>query len=104
MDLALGLQNLLSPMTLRARILSDATLNLILGEINKSVDIVPKGYLTEDQWSAKWKYTRTNTKRYLRVALEAGILVRKDIRIVTKSRRRLMAHYGPPIRRKNKQP
>jgi hypothetical protein len=36
--------------------------------------------------------------------LEAGILVRKDIRILTKGRRRLMAHYGPPIRRKNKQP
>ena len=91
-------------MTLRARILSDEILNLIIGEINKSVDIVPKGYRTEEQWSEKWKYTRTNAKRYLRVALEAGILVRKDIRILTKGRRRLMAHYGPPIRRKNKQP
>jgi hypothetical protein len=84
-------------MTKRARILSDETLNLILGEINKSVEPVPKGYRTEEQWAAKWKYTRTNTKRYLRVALDAGILVRKDLRIVTKGRRRLMAHYGPPI-------
>jgi hypothetical protein len=91
-------------MTKRARILSDETLNLILGEINKSVEPVPKGYRTEEQWAAKWKYTRTNTKRYIRVALEAGILVRKDLRIITKGRRRLMAHYGPPIRRKNKQP
>jgi hypothetical protein len=91
-------------MTKRARILSDETLNLILGEINKSVEPVPKGYRTEEQWAEKWKYTRTNTKRYIRVALEAGILVRKDLRIVTKGRRRLMAHYGPPIRRKNKQP
>lgn len=91
-------------MTRRARILSDETLDLILGEINKSVEPVPKGYRTEEQWAAKWKYTRTNTKRYIRVALEAGILVRKDIRVITKGRRRLMAHYGPPIRRKNKQP
>ena len=91
-------------MTKRARILSDETLNLILGEINKSVEPVPKGYRTEEQWAAKWKYTRTNTKRYIRVALEAGILVRRDLRIITKGRRRLMAHYGPPIRRKNKQP
>lgn len=103
MDLALGLQNLFSPMTRRARILSDATLDLILGEINKSVEPVPKGYLTEEQWSAKWKYTRTNTKRYIRVALDAGILTRKDFRVITKGRRRLMAHYGPPIR-KRKQP
>jgi hypothetical protein len=91
-------------MTLRARILSDATLALIIGEINKAVEPVPKGYRTEEQWAAKWKYTRTNTKRYIRVALEAGILVRLNLRIVTKGRRRLMAHYGPPIRRKNKQP
>jgi len=79
----------------------DSVLKAVLADIHKTAEKPAPGYLTREQWAAKWKLkANANAEIYLKRALAIGVLVRRDYRVVTKGRLRKMAHFGPPSKRK----
>ena len=88
---------------LYARNVTDPVLRAVLSDINKSAQKPDKGFLTREQWAKKWGIGASgHADKYISHAVKIGQLVRRDFRVVTKSRLRLMAHFGPPP--KNKRP
>ena len=85
---------------LYARTVSDPILKAVLADINKSAQKPDTGYLTREGWAKLWGIASNNAERYIRHAITMGKLERRDYRVVTKSRLRLMAHFGPPPKRK----
>jgi hypothetical protein len=84
---------------LYTRVGNDPVLLAVMAEINKSAVKPPKGFLTRDQWAAKWKLKAGHTAMiYIRKALSIGALVKARYRVhIGKSGRlRTLDHYGPP--------
>lgn len=84
---------------LYTRVGNDPVLLAVMAEINKSAVKPPKGFLTRDQWAAKWKLKAGHTASiYIKKAMQIGALVSAPYRIlIGKSRRiRTVMHYGPP--------
>jgi Fic family protein len=84
---------------LYTRVGNDPVLLAVMAEINKSAVKPPKGFLTRDQWAAKWKLKAGHTAMtYIKKALAIGALVkaRYRIRIGNSGRLRTLDHYGPP--------
>lgn len=102
----------LHPLTLMAkskkrmlytRVGNDPVLLAVMAEINRSAVKPPKGFLTRDQWAAKWKLKAGHTASiYIKKALDLGVLVKARYRILIgkSGRLRTVDHYGPPPRRK----
>lgn len=80
----------------------DAVLKAVLAEIHKGAETVPPGFLTIAQWGKRWNRTKTQTTRYIELALKGGILIEKRFRIVTKNRLMKVSHYGPPPKKPRK--
>jgi len=85
---------------LYSRTVSEPILRAVLADINKSAQTPDKGFLTREQWAKLWKIAPNNAERYIRHAMKMGKLVQRDFRVVTKTRLRKMAHFGPPPKRK----
>ena len=88
---------------LYTRVGNDPVLLAVMAEINRSAVKPPKGYLTRDQWAAKWKLKAGHTASiYIKKALDLGVLVKARYRIlIGKSGRiRTVDHYGPPIKKR----
>jgi len=85
---------------LYARTVSDPILKAVLADIHKSAQKPDNGFRTREQWAILWGIASNNAERYIRHAITMGKLERRDYRVVTKSRLRLMAHFGPPLKRK----
>jgi len=84
-----------------ARKTIDPTLAAVLAEIHKSAQRPDKGFLTREQWTAKWKLKSMGQAYvYIQKAVDAGILVQRDYRIISKGRLLKMAHFGPPPKNK----
>jgi Fic family protein len=82
-----------------ARAGTDPILLAVMAEINKSAVKPPKGFLTRDQWAAKWGVKAAHTASiYINKAVKLGVLVKARYRILTGTGGRLRAvdHYGPP--------
>ena len=79
----------------------DPVLKAVLAEIHKSVQKPDAGFLTIDQWSQHWGYAHVQTSRLIQIAIKAKILERRDFRVSTHNRVRLMAHYGKPNKSKS---
>jgi hypothetical protein len=85
---------------LYTRVGNDPVLLAVMAEINRSAVKPPKGYLTRDQWAAKWKLKAGHTASiYIKKAMDIGALVKVRYRILIGKSNRLRAvdHYGPPI-------
>jgi Fic family protein len=85
---------------LYTRVGNDPVLLAVMAEINRSAVKPPKGYLTRDQWAAKWKLKSGHTASiYLAQALKIGVLVKARYRILIgdSGRLRTVDHYGPPL-------
>lgn len=80
----------------------DEILRAVLAEIHRSVQKPDKGFLTIAGWGKKWGYAHVQTSRLVAIAVKAGLLERRDFRICTSGRVRLMAHYGKPAKRTHK--
>lgn len=76
----------------------DSILKAVLAEIHKTVQKPDRGFFTIEQWSVKWGYAHVQCRRLIEIAIKARILERRDFRISTHGRVRLMAHYGKPIK------
>ena len=88
---------------LYTRVGNDPVLLAVMAELNRSAVKPPKGYLTRDQWAAKWKVKAAHTASiYIAKAVKMGVLVKARYRILTGDGGRLRAvdHYGPPTKRK----
>ena len=86
---------------LYTRVGNDPVLLAVMAEINRSAVKPPKGYLTRDQWAAKWKLKAGHTASiYIKKAMDIGALVKVRYRVLIGKSNRLRAvdHYGPPIR------
>ena len=84
---------------LYTRVGSDPVLLAVMAEIHRSAVKPPKGFLTRDQWAAKWKLKSGHTASlYIAKAVAIGVLVKSRYRIfIGKSKRvRAVDHYGPP--------
>lgn len=87
---------------LYSRAVSEPILRAVLADINKSAQKPEPGFRTREQWATLWRIAPNNADRYIQHAMKMGKLVRREYRVVTKSRLRLMAHFGPPGRHKGK--
>jgi len=88
---------------LYTRVGNDPILLAVMAEINRSAVKPPKGFLTRDQWAAKWQVKASHTAgMYIAKALKMGVLVKARYRILTGKGGRLRAidHYGPPPRKR----
>jgi len=88
---------------LYTRVGNDPILLAVMAEINRSAVKPPKGYLTRDQWAAKWKLKAGHTASiYIKKAMDIGALVKARYRILIGKSNRLRAvdHYGPPLRKR----
>jgi hypothetical protein len=88
---------------LYTRVGKDPVLLAVMAEINRSAVKPPKGYLTRDQWAAKWKLKAGHTASiYIKKAMDIGALVKARYRILIGKSNRLRAvdHYGPPLRKR----
>ncbi len=85
---------------LYARTVNEPILKAVLADINKSAQTPDPGFRTREGWAKVWGIASNNAERYIRHAITMGKLVRRDFRVVTKTRLRLMAHFGPPSKRK----
>lgn len=84
---------------LYTRVGKDPVLLAVMAEINRSAVKPPKGFLTRDQWAAKWKLKGGHTASiYINKAMKIGALVKARYRILVGSSKRIRAvdHYGPP--------
>ena len=84
---------------LYTRVGNDPVLLAVMAEINRSAVKPPKGFLTRDQWAAKWKLKAGHTASiYIKKALDLGVLVKARYRILIgkSGRLRTVDHYGPP--------
>lgn len=72
----------------------DEVLRAVLAEIHKSVQKPDKGFLTIRQWAERWGYKNVQAGRIILRAVKVGILIRKDFRVCTRGRVRVMGHYG----------
>jgi hypothetical protein len=87
---------------LYSRTVSEPILRAVLADINKSAQMPDKGFLTREQWAKLWKIAPNNAERYIRHAMKIGKLEHRDFRVVTKTRLRKMAHFGPPGKTKGR--
>jgi hypothetical protein len=85
---------------LYARTVNEPILKAVLADINKSAQTPDPGFRTREGWAKLWGIASNNAERYIRHAMKMGKLVRRDFRVVTKTRLRLMAHFGPPTRKR----
>ena len=88
---------------LYTRVGNDPVLLAVMAEINRSAVKPPKGYMTRDQWAAKWKLKAGHTASiYIKKAMDIGALVKVRYRVLIGKSNRLRAvdHYGPPIRKR----
>ena len=72
----------------------DAVLRAVLAEIHKTVQKPDKGFLTIRQWAERWGYKNVQAGRIILRAVSVGILQRKNFRVCTNGRVRVMGHYG----------
>ena len=88
---------------LYTRVGNDPVLLAVMAEINRSAVKPPKGYMTRDQWAAKWKLKAGHTASiYIKKALDLGVLVKARYRILIgeSGRLRTVDHYGPPLKKR----
>jgi len=85
---------------LYSRAVSEPILRAVLADINKSAQKPDAGFRTREQWAPLWGIASNNAERYIRHAMKMGKLVQRDFRVVTKTRLRKMAHFGPPAKRR----
>lgn len=77
----------------------DEVLRAVLAEIHKSVQKPDKGFLTIRQWAERWGYKNVQAGRIILRAVKVGILIKKNFRVCTKGRVRVMGHYGLAVGR-----
>lgn len=75
---------------------TDPVLAAVLAEIHKTAVKPPKGFLMMKEWGKRWNLVGGQSHKYMAIALEKGLLVMREYRVVTEGRLRLMKHYGPP--------
>jgi hypothetical protein len=80
---------------------SDPVLRAVMADIHMSAVQPDKGFLTREQWAKKWGLAANHqASLYVDRAVKIGILVKKQFRVITKGRMRLLDHFGPPDKRK----
>ena len=71
----------------------DPVLAQILASIQMTADDIPPGYMTINQWAARWKLVHGQARIYIIQAISAGIMERKKFRTLTKGRLVTLDHY-----------
>ena len=78
----------------------DSILQAVLAEIHKTAQKPDKGFYMTSYWCKRWNLTDAQTLCYIRKAVESGILEKRVFRVVTHGRLQMMAHYGPPAKKR----
>ena len=82
---------------LYSRIGNDPILKAVMADIHKKAVQPDKGFLTREQWAKKWGLAANHQAAlYVDRAVKIGILVKKQFRVITKGRMRVLDHFGPP--------
>ena len=80
---------------------TDPVLKAVMADIHLQAVKPDKGFLTREQWATKWGLAANHqASLYVDRAVKIGILVKKQFRVITKGRMRLLDHFGPPDKRK----
>lgn len=61
--------------------------------ISRKAEVVPPGWLTSNQWAAKWKLSGTQARCLLGSGLELGLVERRKFRVQNGRRVCLVPHY-----------
>lgn len=86
---------------LYTRMGNDPVLIAVMADIHKNAVEPDKGFMTREQWAKKWGLAANHQAAlYVDRAVKIGILVKKQFRVITKGRLRLLDHFGPPPKRK----
>jgi len=86
---------------LYSRVGNDPILKAVMADIHMKAVQPDKGFLTREQWAKKWGLAANHQAAlYVDRAVKIGILVKKQFRVITKGRMRLLDHFGPPPKRK----
>ena len=86
---------------LYTRMGNDPVLIAVMADIHKIAVEPDKGFMTREQWAKKWGLAANHQAAlYVDRAVKIGILVKKQYRVITKGRLRLLDHFGPPPKRK----
>ena len=86
---------------LYTRMGNDPVLIAVMADIHKTAVEPDKGFMTREQWAKKWGLAANHQAAlYVDRAIKIGILVKKQFRVITKGRLRLLDHFGPPPKRK----
>lgn len=78
----------------------DPILKAVIAEIHKTAQKPDKGFVMTCEWCKRWKLTDAQTHTYIRKAIASGILEKRMYRVVTHGRLQMMAHYGPPAKKR----
>ena len=80
---------------------SDPVLRAVMADIHMKAVQPDKGFLTREQWAKKWGLAANHqASLYVDRAVKIGVLVKRQFRVITKGRMRLLDHFGPPDKRK----
>jgi Fic family protein len=72
----------------------DAILKALLSYKRKEQEEPPKGYRNVKEWEKVWRKKKTATERYLKLAVERGILKRIKIRRYIDGRYMKIYYWG----------
>ena len=72
---------------------SKEVLSLILREINKDADVVPPGFMSSHAYAREWKMSIRRAQEILKEATERGIMERRDLRVLSGSKRVVCPYY-----------
>lgn len=105
MGLADGPAFLLPPQMSQGKLVkvTDSMLAAIIAEIHKKADKAPPGFLSLDEWEARWKCKRSCAKRYLNIGVKAGLLERIELRRLNGGFVRRAPYYGPARKKAKRQ-
>ena len=75
--------------------ITDDVLKAIISEIHNRAEKAPPGFLSLDEWEARWKCKRSCAKRYLNIGVKMGLLDRIELRRLNAGFVRRAPYYGP---------
>lgn len=75
--------------------ITDDVLKAIVSEIHNRAEKAPPGFLSLDEWEARWKCKRSCAKRYLNIGVKMGLLKRIELRRLNAGFIRRAPYYGP---------
>jgi hypothetical protein len=66
--------------------------------VNQSAEQIPEGWKTVREWSALWGKARSQTERFLKAGVEAGVMETRKFRgVADKGRVMIVSYYREKV-------